>query len=457
MNKYYRAVAAAHFLLAGVNAQAGMGTVANTFGLLPGDVGSSQASSLFSEEASAAYYNPAALAQTELTQFTPGYLYVSPELRLHSRGGSNPPTRTGSVLSDEKNNQVVIGLKLYLNNISPQDHNISWGLVMAVEDDGKTMLNIEDETSQEGQFMQYGEKPIFVSSSVGAEIRDGWFIGAGSRMNVHGTAPAYVESTLDGQTSHEIVNVQGSTTFSALVGTLLDFGKLFCEDKNRALCKPGLKLAAAYRQESFYSLELNAVAVIPGTINPPGVPLNVFALDVYMPSIIALGARYPINDKWFMDFTYELQRWSDLTDKLKSKPGLNSIKDQANAQFQDISVPRFALNYKGLKEYFNLNDRDDLTLIFGFALEESALKDGLTPDVNWLDNDRTVLSIGTTYTLGHSTFLNNPLSFTAAYQYHMLDDREFQLSNSDAPTEPFETVNADGEVSIMSFGLNLRF
>ena len=39
MNKYYKAVAAAQLLLSAVHVQAGMGTIANTFGLLPGDVG----------------------------------------------------------------------------------------------------------------------------------------------------------------------------------------------------------------------------------------------------------------------------------------------------------------------------------------------------------------------------------------------------------------------------------
>ena len=105
-----------------------------------------------------------------------------------------------------------------------------------------------------------------------------------------------------------------------------------------------------------------------------------------------------------------------------------------------------------------MRDKDKLDFIFGLAFEDSALKDGLSPDVNLIDNDRTVYSFGVLYTIGgESKFLNQDMSIEFAYQYHVLDDREFQMSNATAPTLPFETISADGEASVLSFGVNVRF
>jgi long-subunit fatty acid transport protein len=238
---------------------------------------------------------------------------------------------------------------------------------------------------------------------------------------------------------------------------LVDFGKMFCDVKDKKLCVPGLKLAFAYREESFYSLELDANAVIPGTINPPGLDLIVFALDAYHPDIITLGLQYPFAADWTVDFSYEKQTWSQLTSQLEAKAGSNAVKDQGNLAFKDIAIPRVAFTYRGF-ESLAVRDKDKLDLIFGLALEDSALKDGLSPDVNMIDNDRTVYSFGVLYTIGgESSYLNQDMSVEFAYQYHILDDRKFQLSNSTAPTAPFETVNADGEVSVISLGLNVRF
>ena len=456
LNKY-RLLVGTNMLLLAACADASMGTIGNTFGLLPNDVASAQANSIFSSNASASYYNPAGLAQTKDTQLNPGYLYVSPELRIKSQGGSNPPIRIGDVADDEKNNNVILGLKLYLNNISPQEHNISWGLIVGLEDDGRTFLDIEDETSQSGQFMQYGEKPAFISTGFGMEVMEGLYLGLGSRLNVAATAPVVVESDLAGVTSNERVNVQASTTFSDILGVLVDFGKMFCAVKDKKLCVPGLKLAFAYREESYYSLGLNANAVIPGTINPPGLDLIVYALDAYHPDIITLGLQYPFAKDWTVDFTYEKQTWSQLTSQLESKAGSNAVKDQGNLAFDDISIPRVAFTYRGF-EGFAVRDKDKLDFIFGLAFEDSALKDGLSPDVNMIDNDRTVYSFGVLYTVGgESKFLNQDMSIEFAYQYHVLDDREFQMSTSAAPTLPFETVSADGEASVLSFGVNVRF
>lgn len=457
MKKASFAALAAYLTIGTVELHAGMGTIANTFGLLPGDVASAQASSLFSDEASATYYNPAALAQTEITQFTPGYLYASPELRIKSLGGSNPPVRTGSVVEDETNNQVILALKLYLNNISTVDNNVAWGMIAALEDDGKTLLDLEDETSREGQFMQYGERPIFVATSFGYEYKPGIYLGLGLRINLQTTATFTVESDLQGRTSKERISPQGSTSSSFITGILLDLGKIFCEKDDPTLCGPGLKLAASYRHESFYSLDIKANAVVDQVIPEPGLNFNISALDTYMPTIISVGARYPFSDNWMFDVVLEHQSWSDLSDELEVNGGGDGVADQANLRFRDILVPRFAVTYYGLNEMLDVNEDDSLSLAFGFAKEKSSLKDGLSPDVNLVDNDRLVFAIGARYDYGHSSLLNNPLSLTLSYQYHLLDARKFQLSESEAPDEPYETIEADGEVSIISAGVNLRF
>ena len=65
---------------------AAMGNTASTYGLLPTDVGTAQALSMFNTQASALYYNPAYLTRDPRGELTLGMMHAAQELRAASQG-----------------------------------------------------------------------------------------------------------------------------------------------------------------------------------------------------------------------------------------------------------------------------------------------------------------------------------------------------------------------------------
>jgi hypothetical protein len=101
---------------------ASSGNIASIYGLLPSDMAISQAFSLFNEQVSASYYNPAALTLKPQGELTLGAFYASPSLTVKSLGGSNPPTRSGDVLESEPTKTLLFGKKTNLTNMTRLKH-----------------------------------------------------------------------------------------------------------------------------------------------------------------------------------------------------------------------------------------------------------------------------------------------------------------------------------------------
>ncbi|WP_332248858.1 hypothetical protein [Alcanivorax jadensis] len=70
-------------------ALASMGNIGTTYGVLPSDIASAQALSLFNDQVSATYYNPAALARDSRGELTTGLMHADHELRAESLGGAD--------------------------------------------------------------------------------------------------------------------------------------------------------------------------------------------------------------------------------------------------------------------------------------------------------------------------------------------------------------------------------
>ena len=94
--------------LATGTANASMGNLGTSYGLLPTDLASAQALSMFSEQASATYYNPSYLTADERGEMTAGILHSEQELRA-SRSDAN-----GDVLADSPSQHVLLGFKTNL-------------------------------------------------------------------------------------------------------------------------------------------------------------------------------------------------------------------------------------------------------------------------------------------------------------------------------------------------------
>jgi long-subunit fatty acid transport protein len=432
--------AGAAALLLAHGAQASMGNLATTYGLLPTDMASAQSYSLFNTQVSAAYYNPAALALSPKGNLTVGMLQATPSLTVESNGGPNAPVRNGSVLEADQTKTALFGMKTNITSLTKFKKPVYLAVIGGVEQYGAEMLAFESESSNEGQFMQYGQKPLFLAASGAMNLMDGVDLGFGLRVTLHANATLTLETDLAGNTSSENPNVSAEPVFIPVFGAHFDMDKLLCNEQSGCQWS-GLDLAVAYRGSSNTQTTVDATATIPGTVTDPGLPLVVNTLDAYQPMILSFGANYQLLDNLNVAATLEYQNWSKLTDELEK----DTVKDQANLKFDDVIIPRVGSRFD-----FN----DTLTISAGVSYETSALASSISDEVNLFDNDRLVVAAGFTQMYTQTKFLAFPLQIDGAYQYHHLVERDFSLSSNGTV---FENVTTGGDAHVFSMSLSMMF
>lgn len=439
-----RASVAACAVVAAVPGWANMGNLATNYGVLPSDVASAQALSLFNSQISAVYYNPAYLTADERGELTGALLHADQELLATSQGGNGYIVRDGDVLSSEPSQHVLIGMKTNLTSITKYERPLYFGFIAGVEKYGREMLAFSSETSTEGQYFSYGREPLFLNLGGGLELLDGLSVGGSARVTLHADATMKTNSNLAGDTEYEELNVSAKPSIRPILGLAMDVGKMFCPSSD-GCALTGWEFAASFRGHSNTQTSVEAQAIIPGTIPDPGLALTISTLDSYQPDILALGVQYKM-DRLRVGLTLEQQNWSSLEDELAD----DTIKDQANLKFDDITIPRLGAEYQ-------LNDH--FTLTAGYAMVESPLKGNQSLDVNYLDADKQILGLGVALQLPDPPILAYPLRLEFGYQLQMLDDRDFLLTTSDPanPSNPYETVTAGGEVNIFTGSMTLKF
>lgn len=428
---------------------ASMGNIGTTYGVLPTDVASAQALSLFNSQASAVYYNPAYLAKDPRGELTLGMLHADHELRASSQGGLAPPTRSGSVLQDAPSQHVLVGMKTNLSSMTKFDHPLYLGVMLGVEKYGNEMMAFESTTSNSGQYFEYGRQPLFLVLGGATQIWRGLDVGASARITLKSDAKLRATTDLAGNTQYEQLDVSAKPSIRPILSATMDWGESFCPDGDCWF--NGLETAVSYRGYSNTSTSVDANTVIPGTIAEPGLALKVSTLDSYQPNIYAAGMLYR-KDQLRVGLTVEMQQWSDLEDEFDS----DTIKDQTingevgTLEFRDIVVPRVGAEYDINKNF---------TVTGGVAYSESPLKSNASLDVNYLDADKWIFGLGLTANYDRTSFFAYPVRFDLGYQYQKLESRNFDLYATNSPTypEPYETVKASGDVHVFTGSVTLKF
>src|SRR5690554_8211644 len=90
-----------------MNASASIDNLGTTYGVMPIDVATAQSLSMFNDEVSATYYNPASLTKNTRGERTTVILHAEQELR-----SANPKPK-GEVLADSPSQAVQTGRKSY--------------------------------------------------------------------------------------------------------------------------------------------------------------------------------------------------------------------------------------------------------------------------------------------------------------------------------------------------------
>ncbi len=466
------------FLAAGGLA-AGTGNLATTFGLLPEELGSAQSQALFGQGSSAAFYNPAALGQNRESQLAAAYLRADPGLKVLSKGGPSAPVRFGSTVDTPDNELALVGLKLGLENAFGIERSVSLGLVVGLDDRARNVLVIEDRVSTNGQFLQYGRKPLLLAGGLGVEVYDGIHIGAGSVITVGATAGLKLNTTLGGRTASEDLDVRGETRTANYGGVLLEPGSLFCrapkwtpapEDPPRLRNRDDLRancwldrfsLAFAYHDESYFDIELDARAAVQLQQNQlANVPLALASVDGYTPVRTSWALKFRAPGRLIFYYSYEQHRWGDLTPLLRSRA---TARDQGLPEFTDVQLRRYGVEYRGLGDHLRIRALRSLALRAGYAFEKSPLVSQVTPGANLFDADRRILAAGLEYTL--YGFLATPITISFGLQRHLLTGRTFAVTNTGdgsgtpglSPPEFRELVETSGSVTTWNAAVTMRF
>ncbi len=421
-----------------VSASASMGNIGTTYGVMPVDVATAQSLSMFNSQVSATYYNPAYLTTDERGELTTGILHSEQELRVAN------PNANGDILSDSPSQHVLIGMKTNLSSLTRANHPIYLGFIAGVEKYGKEMLAFSSETTESGQFLQYGQEPLFLNLGMATPVWRGVSIGASFRITLEATAELDAVSTLGGETSRERLSVTAEPSLKSILGTNIDLGRTFCPDNDCFL--NGWETAFTYRTKSAASTTVDSNIIVTQTIPDPGLALAVSTIDSFQPETFAVGAQYK-GDGWRIGGSLEQQNWSELEHELSN----DTIKDQQTlsagdrAQFDDILIPRVGAEYD-LNKHFAVRA--------GVAFEESPLQTTRNPELNYLDADKFVVGVGLSATYDRTRLLAYPIRMDIGYQYQQLQERDFTLVDYDGNET---NVTADGDVHVISGSVTLKF
>ena len=441
----------AAFLFASVAsapAVASMGNTASNYGLLPIDVGSAQGLSLFNTQASALYYNPAYLTQDERGELTVGLLHGEHELDITSlgnpSGGGTAVIRDGKRANVADTQQQVIALKTDLTDMTKFDFPIYFAIIAGVEKFGEEMIAFESKNSREGQSFSYGRQPLFLNLGGAMELGNGISTGASAHVSLRSEASLIASADLAGVTKYEELNVQAKPIIRPVLSMNLEWDKIFCGKEDCGLLT-GLETAFAFRGHTESRTAVESNLTIPGTVIDPGITVLIDTIDSYQPDILSAGVLYHFSDNFRAGVTVEQQNWSDLEGELER----DTVKDQANAQFKDIVVPRLGAEWTVNKH---------MILFGGVAYKESPLESLQTPDVNYYDNDKVVLGLGSSLIIHNPPILAYPVRLDFGYQYQMLEEREFELTSTEpGVVNPYERVSTEGDVHVFSGSVTLKF
>lgn len=437
-------------------AQASMGHIASNFGLLPQDVATAQSLSMFSNDPSAVYYNPAYLAKDRKGALSAAFLFTDQELT--AKGWDTPGNIVNDdVIEDDSNYNVVLGFKTDLSSMLKSERPLVLGFVLGAERTGNTLLALNSTTSQTAQSLRYGQQSLFLSLGAGLNVVPGFDVGAAARVTLAADAKLRAYADVAGNTSYETLQVSASPSIQPSLSGNIDWGQLVCPSR-KGCWLSGLETALAWRYESDVSANVDAMAVVPNLIAEPGLPLLLKTIDAYQPETWSAGLHYNMR-RLRLGVTVEQQLWSGLNEKLAR----DTVKDVGGLRFKDVLIPRVGFEFRATR---------NLSLLGGVSYEESPLETTESLDVNYVDNNRYVVGLGMSYLIEQAMIFSQPIRLDVGYQYHIIEDRDFRLSTTrNVGNQPgqdpatagctagtrCEDVTAGGNVHVFNASINLKF
>ena len=321
---------------------------------------------------------------------------------------------------------AILGLAVDMNYIYKLPSFISSariGLGMGANDD-LSAVKLNDIDLRTHNFQRYGREAQMAVIMAGAGfgfLNDMFGFGGGATVSFSGEGVVQMEGVGMKSTSQY---PWSQTKMDLSISPSVNAGTYFSPGQILPILK-GLDLGASYRQETYMKIDpFDATArAMDGAVN---MRMIIGILDYYSPHTITGGVAYTIW-KITVSADIEYQMWSKFKANGSNKywytednateyaPGDDTNLEGKLPKMKDVVVYRLGVEY----QMFSW-----VSLMCGAYYQPSFVPDSATSgDLNILDNDKYVGSVGANFSLPRMFGFGGPVEITVAYQMQYLADR----------------------------------
>jgi len=384
---------------------------ADTYGISARAIGLGGAFTAVADDYSAAFYNPAGLAQIRENRAYMEYIYASPRIEVKKPDGGDLVTRfsDGTVRTNPTESSAghgmdlgipILGLCINVNEALDFKTHCEFGLAFAMPEKNNVMYRIMAYPPDQPHFFRYGDDidRTYIVAGLGVELlRDLVYVGAGLQGMQYGSGSIYVDGVTIG-TSPQDQNVVGQVKQSAQTEYNLLAGVIFTPMDKR------LKIGFSYRDEQ--ELEIDPLPTLVTLGNGTIALCMVMGMNAFFsPREYSLGAAYDFGGI-LVSGEANLQKWGDYR-----------FSPQDRLYFSGTPGFDDTVNYRlGI----DLELNKDIDFMLGYCYQPSPVPDQSGRLTNYIDTDKSMFSLGGRYALHIPPFFKQPLRLTGTLQYQKL-------------------------------------
>jgi long-chain fatty acid transport protein len=411
------------------------------------------------DDFSAAYYNPAGLAQSKDLGLSIEYLFTSPSIEVDKlSGGSliiyNNPNNIDSGIRNDPTQATaangmnlgipVIGLMIDINKIFKLPVHTQLGIAAALPESADVSYRIHDYPPDQPHFIRYGDDINRITLAVGLGIeavKDIFYIGGGVQAMLHGPGKFAING-LDSDLHNEYQDVEAQSEFGAVFDYVPTFGLLLASPVLEKTTMAKVKLGFSWRDQQ--ELQLGPIPVSTW-IDAGGLIINQpMMLDMncfFTPEEYSLGLALD-TEPVLVSLEANLQKWSKYS--LSYTDSVNGYEDPG---FNDTTNYRIGVSYKGIK---NLN------INAGYMYQPSPVPNQSGKVSNYIDLDKNIFSLGAGYKFKFPwDVFKQPLKVEGVLQYQKL--KEITVIKDGVTGQSWvDQVSYDVKGTSFAAGLNLN-
>ncbi len=423
--------------LVGMAPQAWASGLADTYGFGSRPIALGGAFTAVADDYSAAYYNPAGLAQNTGSSMTLDFIYASPDIEVKNMIGQDLVTLSadGSVVRNNPTEyrggrgldlQVpIIGATFDINALFHNKAlpNMQMGLCLAPGEQGDVLYRIHSFPPDQPHFLRYGDNISRINIVIGLSIEaipEMLYLGAGVQSMLAGDGVIYMDRVTMGLNPQNLYPAS-QAEISSMMKNHAHAGALL------TLLDQKLKIGLAARPE--FELIVDPTTALMSltmpVVNEVDLTMLMGMLAYYTPAEVAAGLAYDA-EKWMVSADLTWQQWS----KYEYSPGDKTIFNPVNvndsvvAQGIESGKPEFNDTFN-LKLGFEYRINEMASVMCGYGYQPSPVPDQSYKISNYIDMDKHILSAGASYSF-YLPFLGikEPLKLAGTIQYQMFDDLE---------------------------------